>query len=211
MFFQDRFKNEVDFHHKVAYRFEKAYRLSRRKQSRLATLNLEVIDCISEFTNYIEQDHMSLFYLLFFCIYYKNSDILEYIRTLIQKIPSVEKINRLLEFIDVNGVMKVRTIGEQVNSFVYHMVFYQAVDDNLRIVYSCIIRQLRTIQLRDSDAIHLLNHRDYEMISTLFDKRVEKHNLASFGYQSTNDLLCHSYRKYNQAYFEEIVINNYVE
>jgi len=37
------------------------------------------------------------------------------------------------------------------------MVFYQAVDDNLRVVYSQVIRMLRFIQLRDKDALQLLN------------------------------------------------------
>jgi len=27
-------------------------------------------------------------------------------------------------------------VGEQINSIVYHMVFYQAIDDDLRIVYA---------------------------------------------------------------------------
>lgn len=53
-FYQEQFENEVDFHHRVAYRFEKAYRLSKKNKSRLTTLNLEVIDCISEFSEYID-------------------------------------------------------------------------------------------------------------------------------------------------------------
>ena len=151
------FRKEVDFHHKVAYRFEKAYRLGKKVNERKQTLNLEIIDCISEHSGYIEQDPMALFYCLFFCIYYKNEDLVEFMRTLIQKIKSHEKIDKLLEHIDVNGVEKIRTVGEQINSLVYHMVFYQAVDDDLRIVYSQIIRQLKFIQLRDKDALQFLN------------------------------------------------------
>ena len=47
-----------------------------------------------------------------------------------------EKIGQMLDYIDVNGLEKLRTTGEVINSHVYHMVFYQAVDDELRVVYS---------------------------------------------------------------------------
>jgi len=45
----------------------------------------------------------------------------------------------------VNGIQRLRTIGEQINIHVYHMVFYQSVDDELRLVYSQILRQLKFI------------------------------------------------------------------
>lgn len=102
-------------------------------------------------------------------------------------------------------------MGEQVNSHVYHMVFYQAMDDNLRIVYSSIFKQLRMIQLRDSDALCLLYNRDYELIKMSFEKHIAKLSLEQFGYSKDVSIKCHSYRKYNQAYFEEIVINYEVE
>jgi len=51
-----------------------------------------------------------------------------------------------------------------MNTLVYHMIFYQAIDDDLRIVYSQILGQMRFIQLRDLDALCLLQHRDYELI-----------------------------------------------
>lgn len=55
---------------------------------------------------------MALFYCLFFCIYYKNEELVEFLRTLIHKIYSHEKIDKLLEYIDVNGIEKIRTVGE---------------------------------------------------------------------------------------------------
>ena len=79
------FKKEVDFHHKVAYRFEKAYRLSKKTAERKQTLNLEIIDCISEHSGYVEQDPMTLFYCLYFCIYYNYPDLVEFLRTLMSK------------------------------------------------------------------------------------------------------------------------------
>lgn len=65
---------------------------------------------------------------------------MEFLRQLIHKIHSHEKIDKLLEYIDQEGIDKIRTVGEQINQIVYHMVFYQAIDDNLRIVYSSILR-----------------------------------------------------------------------
>jgi len=106
-------------------------------------LNQEIIDIITEHSDYIYQDKMALFYCLYFCIYYNNPDIVEFLKTLIQKITSVnklEKIEKLLELINTNSIERLRTIGEQVNIFVYHLVFYQAVDDELRVVYSQILR-----------------------------------------------------------------------
>ena len=97
------FRTEVDFHHKVAYRFEKAYRLGKKvngTQDRKANLNNDIIQCIVEHADYIETDPMALFYCLFFCIYFKNEDLVEFLRELIHKIHSHEKIDRLLEYID---------------------------------------------------------------------------------------------------------------
>lgn len=39
---------------------------------------------------------------------------------------------------------------------------------------------------------------------------MQKVSITSFGYL-TGSLLCHSYRQYNQAFFEEIIINNPIE
>lgn len=133
------FRKEVDFHHKVAYRFEKAYRLGKKvneRPDRKQSLNSEIIQCITDHADYIEQDPMALFYCLFFCIYFKNEDLVEFLRNLIHRINSHEKIDRILEYIDQEGIEKIRTVGEQINQVVYHMVFYQSIDDNLRIVYS---------------------------------------------------------------------------
>lgn len=140
-FFVKKFMKEVDFHHKIAYRFEKAYRLGKKMgKQRLATLNLEIIDQINEHMPYIDQDPMTLFYLVFFCIYYSNKHLLDFVRKLIARSPPIKQIQKLLEYIDGNGIEKIRTVGQQINSIVYHMVFYQAVNDNLRIVYSQILR-----------------------------------------------------------------------
>jgi len=124
---------------------------------------------------------MALFYCLYFCVYYNNPELVEFLRTLIAKMQNKpEKIDQMLEFIDVNGIERIRTIGEQINSHVYHMVFYQAVDDDLRVVYAQILRQLKFIQLRDKDALQLLKQRDYDLIRHTFDKLTTKLNIALF-------------------------------
>mmetsp|Transcript_33505 Transcript_33505/g.51470 ORF Transcript_33505/g.51470 Transcript_33505/m.51470 type:complete len:119 (+) Transcript_33505:848-1204(+) len=47
-------KKEVDFHHKVAYRYEKAYRLSKKNPEKKQALNLDIIEVIRENSDYIE-------------------------------------------------------------------------------------------------------------------------------------------------------------
>jgi len=86
---------------------------------------------------------MTLFYCLYFCIYYNNADLVEFLRTLIQKIPHIEKIDNMLELIDKNGVERLRNKSDPLNNMIYHMVFYSAMDDHLRIIYSKILSQLR--------------------------------------------------------------------
>jgi hypothetical protein len=130
----------------VAYRFEKSYRLSKKEPSKKEALNEEIVDIISDYSSYIEQDPMALFYCLYFCIYYNNLDIVEFLRALISKIQHRPKrIDQMLDLIDVNGIERIRTIGETINTHVYHMTFYQAVDDDLRVVYSQILRQLKFV------------------------------------------------------------------
>jgi hypothetical protein len=69
---------------------------------------------------------------------------------------------------------------------------------------------LSFIQLRDKDALILLNTRDYYLIDLCLGKMVAKLNLTLF-FKESFPLKSATYRKYSQAYFEEIVINNDVE
>lgn len=82
---------------------------------------------------------MALFYCLYFCIYYNNPTLVDFLRSLILKMEEIEEtesIHVLLKIIDQNGIERLRNIGEMINSHVYHIVFYQAIDDDLRVVYS---------------------------------------------------------------------------
>lgn len=65
--------------------------------------------------------------------------MVNFLRILIKKIPHSEKIDKLLEQVDINGIERIRQRGNPINSFVYHMVFYQAMDDQLRIIYAKIV------------------------------------------------------------------------
>ena len=86
---------------------------------------MEIIEIISEHSDYLEHDPMALFYCLYFCVYYNNSDLVEFLRTLIQKLSNENKnILHLLEQIDVNGLERLRTAGEAANTMIYHIVLY---------------------------------------------------------------------------------------
>ena len=62
---------------------------------------------------------------------------MDFLKTLIKKMNiQNSSIDKLLEYIEVNGIDRLRTIGEQINSFIYHMVMYQAFDEHLRVIYS---------------------------------------------------------------------------
>ena len=89
----------------------------------------------------------------------------------------------------------------------YHKVFYQAIDDNLRIVYSIIMKNIKFLMMRDKDGMYLLNQRDYELIKLSFKIQTTKlkHEVLNTKKLSFR---CKSYRKYNEAYYEEIIINN---
>lgn len=110
------FRKEVDFHHKVAYRFEKAYRLGKKMSLKKMALNAEIISIISEHDSYVEQDPMALFYCLYFCIYYNNPDIVDFLKILVEKLENLpDKINILLTSIVQNGIGRLRLVGDPLN------------------------------------------------------------------------------------------------
>jgi len=51
--------------------------------------------------------------------------------------------------------------------------------------------------MRDSDALIILNDRDYEMIKLSFEKYSSKLAIDQFGYDKALIMKCHSYRRYN--------------
>ena len=59
---------------------------------------------------------MALFFCLYFCIYYNNPQMVEFLKALIKKMRVNEPcIMYLLDMIDQNGVQRLRISGEQLN------------------------------------------------------------------------------------------------
>lgn len=80
---------------------------------------MEIIEIISEHSDYVEYEPMTIFYCLYFCIYYKNSHIVTFLKTLIQKVRLAEQhemINLMLQYIDDHGLDRLRTVGENINT-----------------------------------------------------------------------------------------------
>lgn len=182
---------------------------------KMKKLQAEIVDIIFEHSDYIEAEPMAFFYCLYFCIYFKNETMVSFLNTLIKKSSlalSNPKIEVLIKHIEEYGLERLRTVGENINTYIYHLVFYQSMDDDLRICYSQIIRKLKFIQMRDLDAVHLLKTRDYILIKETFTKFTTKMKIKGF----TDDeikvgLKSRNYRKYNQAFYEELLIDYRVE
>ena len=64
--------------------------------------------------------------------------------------------------------------------------------------------------MRDKDALHLLKTRDYELIRLSFEKFTAKLNILNF-FKQPQTLKSVTYKNYNQAYYEEILIDFQVE
>ena len=129
-------RKEADFHHKVAYRFERSYRITKLHPEKKNQLNLDIVQVISDNSEYIQYDTTSLFFCLYFCIFYNNPELVSFLRTLIKKMNiQNDNIDKLLESIDVNGIERLRTVGEQINAQIYHIVMYQAFEEELRVIY----------------------------------------------------------------------------
>lgn len=66
--------------------------------------------------------------------------------------------------------------------------------------------------MRDRDGLHLLKTRDYDLIRVSFQKFTTKLRIKGFTEDSQEERLkSRTYRKYNQAFFEELLIDNRVD
>jgi len=59
--------------------------------------------------------------------------------------PSLHKIDTILEIIDLHGIERLRARDDKASTLLFHWVFYEAVDAQLRIIYSKILRMLKRI------------------------------------------------------------------
>jgi len=81
-------QKEVDFHHQIAYRFEKSARLRAKKKGEdtVNAANKEIILLIENQIWIVEIDPMIVFYCLYFVVYYNNEPIYQYIKKLIHRL-----------------------------------------------------------------------------------------------------------------------------
>ena len=175
----------MDVHHKIAYTFERSYKIGRRFPDKIDGWNMEIICILSEHSDYIYSDPEVLFFAAFFCVFYNNQFLLNFLKSLIERIrinrqATKQRLDAFLELVDHYGIEFTRKIGEQVNTRAYHSVLFTAFDQKLRVVYSKIIRKLSFIFLRNQDSKHLLLTQDFELIQESFKKRPAKLWLKEF-------------------------------
>ena len=149
------------------------------ERRQIKNFNKELTTYLAMNAAYLDYDRMSIFYGLFFCIYYNNHYMVEVFRNFYQVIArpndkATAQIDKLLEYIDQNGLECLRDESQQIHAVVFHLAFYQAIDDDLRAVYSIILRQSKRILMRDKDALHLMQRRDYDLIALTMDKKTQK-------------------------------------
>lgn len=63
----------------------------------------------------------------------------------------------LLDKIYTHGISTLSDNTKSMCQEFFHIVFYQAIEDNLRLVYDQIMGKLKEIYLRDRDALHFIN------------------------------------------------------
>ena len=83
--YENKFNKEVDIHHKIDYAFELAAKLEKEHHEKKDEADMEIIQLLREYSDYIQHDPLVLFYCLFFCVYFNNSFILDFVRTVILK------------------------------------------------------------------------------------------------------------------------------
>jgi len=69
----------------------------------------------------LEADPTAIFYFLYFCIYFNNTFIIDFLKTVIEKLGSLnrevqdEKTDYLLKMLDSHGLDRLRCQGDPVN------------------------------------------------------------------------------------------------
>ncbi len=92
----------------------------------------------------------------------------------------------------------------------FHKVFYQAIEDNLRVVYFQIINKLNVVRFRDKDALHFITQRDWKLIETTFKKPTQDKTAGS-KHRGEQQESRFNYKHYNRAYYQQIIIKNEVD
>lgn len=75
---------QLDARHQIAYAFEKAARLkaNQKPDKVVEAANKDILKMLSSQSWVIKADPMLLFYCIYFCVFYKNEDVLGPMREL---------------------------------------------------------------------------------------------------------------------------------
>ena len=124
----------------------------------------------------------------------------------------MKAINEQIQRVTCNDFEELDDITKTISMEFYHEVFYKAVDDGqLRFVYDQILKRLKDIYLRDKDAIHFINTRDFVIINESFEKNTKSHMVHLKMHKNQTKHKSCKYKKYNRAYFQELIISNPIE
>lgn len=120
----------------------------------------------------------------------------------------IKMIDELLMRIHNQGIKRLSNTSDPMCQEFFHIVFYQAIDDNLRLVYDQIMGRLKEINLRDRDAIHFIKQRDWRIIEKSFKKSSKGLFTGLMMHKKYADQVSRSYKQYNRAYYQEIIVKN---
>jgi hypothetical protein len=81
------FDKEVDFHHQIAYSFEKAarFKANNKPEAIVHAANKEIMKLIETQSWIIDIDPMIIFYSFYFSVFYQNYPLLEYLQKYVIK------------------------------------------------------------------------------------------------------------------------------
>jgi hypothetical protein len=87
------FDREVDYHHQIAYVFEKSFRLreNNKPEAVVKAANVEITQLIAGQTWILQLDPLILFYCLYFSVFYQNEELLSFLKDLIEKLGFINK------------------------------------------------------------------------------------------------------------------------
>ena len=82
-----QFDKEVDFHHQIAYSFEKAARFQadKKPQTIIDAANNEIVKLVDTQSWIIDIDPMIIFYCLYFSVYYQNHYLMDFLESYVKK------------------------------------------------------------------------------------------------------------------------------
>lgn len=131
----------------------------------------------------------------------------------LDKSTQINKIDKLLKLIDAAGIKRLGDNTDIMCQEFSHQVFYQSIEDDLKVVYVQIMDKLKEIYIRDKDALHFIRKRDWDTIEFSFSKMAKGSftGLQIWKLFDWSSQQGRKYKQYNRAYYQEIIIKNDVE